>query len=114
MDLTNTEYLDIDLDNKIKQMEETYEKYKKISSIQKHNNILYYLDNIYKELNSKFSNAYLQGSSWYIGESLINNSNFVYPPNEILLFYGFANNNNLKKSKHILNILCQYIKNKSD
>ena len=31
------------------------------------------LDKVYKELNSNFSKAYLQGSCWYIGDTLINN-----------------------------------------
>ena len=102
------------LNNKIRDMENTYYNFKKKSGIYKYNNNLYFLDKVYKKLNSNFSKAYLQGSCWYIGDTLINNNLFVYPPSEILICWGFTNMNCIYKSKIILNILYQYIKNQQN
>jgi len=78
--------------------------------IKSYNNHIKFLNDIYTNLNSKFSKAYLEGSDWYIGETLVNNSRFVYPPNEILNLYGFKQHN-IEKSMIILHILYQYISN---
>lgn len=64
-------------------------------------NQLKFLNDLYVDLNSNFSYAYLTGSNWYIGNSLINNSYFFYPPGD----FFFCNHNLLDKSNFILKIL---------
>ena len=73
-----------------------------------YNNQIKILNDIYIDLNSKFSQAYLSGSDWYIGKSLINNYKFVYPPDYSLLFYGYQKKY-IEKSLIILNILTRYL-----
>ena len=72
---------------------------------------LRFLDSVYKQLSKGFSKAYLSGSDWYIGDSLINNYNFVYPPNRFLMLYGICNEFTFIKSKYILYILSIHLKN---
>jgi len=93
----------------IKQIEETYEYYKNIHNKLKYLKNIYILDYIYKDLNKNYSKAYLQGSDWYIGETLINNDSFIYPPNEFLIIYGFASQPSINKSRIILSTLSHYI-----
>ena len=73
-----------------------------------YNNQIKILNDIYIDINSKFSQAYLSGSNWYIGKSLINNYKFVYPPDYSLLFYGYKKKY-IDKSLTILNILNRYL-----
>lgn len=93
----------------IKQIEIAYEYYKNIHNKLRYLKNIYILDYIYKDLNKNYSRAYLQGSNWYIGETLIDNDLFVYPPNEFLIIYGFANQSSINKSRIILNTLFRYI-----
>ena len=95
----------------IKQTENAYEYYKNIHNKLKYLKNIYILDYIYKDLNKNYSNSYLQGSDWYIGETLINNDLLIYPPNEFLIIYGFTNQHSISKSRVILNILFRYILN---
>lgn len=73
-----------------------------------YNNQIQILNDIYINMNLSFSKAYLIGSNWYIGESLINNIKFVYPPDYSLIFYGFKKKH-IDKSITILNILSRYL-----
>ena len=77
-----------------------------------YNNQIKILNDIYIDLNSKFSQAYLSGSDWYIGKSLINNYKFVYPPDYSLLFYGYKKKY-IEKSVIILNILTRFLFSKN-
>lgn len=70
-----------------------------------------FLDSVYKKLTDGFSKAYLSGSDWYIGDSLINNYNFIYPPNRFLMLYGICNEFTIIKSRYILYILSIHLKN---
>lgn len=67
-----------------------------------------FFDILYKSLNSQFSKAYLSGSLWYIGDSLINNSKFIYPPNELLIMWGICRKKDIIKSRFILYTLLMY------
>ena len=71
-------------------------------------NQIKFLNDIYTNLNSKFSQAYLSGSDWYIGDSLIDNPKFVYPPDDLLIMYGFKKKN-IEKSLIIINILTRHL-----
>ena len=63
----------------------------------------------YQKLCSQFSKAYLSGSEWYFGETLINNYNFKYPFGLIEL--AKSNKYDLYKSALLVDILEKIIQN---
>ena len=77
-----------------------------------YNNYILFFDILYKHLNSQFSKAYLSGSIWYIGDSLINNPEFIFPPYRLLCLWGVCREKDIIKSQIIIYILILFcIKN---
>ena len=76
----------------------------------KYSKILKFFNDAYLHLVSQYSLAYLSGSNWYIGDNLINNFNFIIPPNYNLILLGFKKEY-IDKSKILLYVLYNYINN---